>query len=220
MNTLKTLKTLAATALFSQLLAAPQVLRAADSTASSSTESTTSATQLATVDSHLDRSLPDAPRPAVEEYAMASAAEPIASSSRAISAAVPSSEVLAAIYIPSTRPITPGIQNPVPRAVDHHSQRLWWTLSIAEHSAATFDAWSTNHSIASGNHESNPLLKPFAGSSAIYGAVQVGPTAFDFLGRKMQHSQNRLVRKMWWVPQLASTGVSLFAGAHNLSISR
>ncbi|MFY9531938.1 MAG: hypothetical protein WBC04_01560 [Candidatus Acidiferrales bacterium] len=211
------MKALIAAALFLQLAAAAQIAQAADS----STESATPIAQPATVaDTKLDRSLPDAPRPTIEEFAMASAAEMSGPSPKAISAAVPSSEVLAAIYIPNAQPMPPGFQNPAPERTIRHSQRLWWTLSIAQHSAATFDAWSTNRSIASGNHEANPLLKPFAGSAAIYGAIQAGPTAFDFLGRRMQRSQNRLVRRMWWVPQVVSTGASVFAGAHNLSISR
>jgi hypothetical protein len=212
------MKTLVAAVLFFQLAAAPQIARAA---ADSSTESATATAQPATVaGTKLDRTLPDAPRPAVEEYAMATAVETPGSSPKAISSTVPSSEALAAIYIPNVQPMPPGFQNPASERIIRHSQRLWWTLSIAQHSAATFDAWSTNRSIASGNHESNPLLKPFAGSAAIYGAIQAGPTAFDFLGRRMQHSQNRLVRRMWWVPQVVGTGASLFAGAHNLSISR
>jgi hypothetical protein len=212
------MKALMAAALILQVAAVPQIARAA---ADSSTESATTMAHPATVaGTKLDRTLPDAPRPAVEEYAMATAVETPGTSPKAISSTVPSSETLAAIYIPSVQPIAPGFRNPAPERTMRHSQRLWWTLSIAQHSAATFDAWSTNRSIASGNHESNPLLKPFAGSAAIYGVIQAGPTAFDFLGRRMQHSQNRLVRRMWWLPQVAGTGASLFAGAHNLSISR
>lgn len=217
------MKTLAAAVLVLQLVAAPRIARAAgNGSADSSTESHAALAQPATsVDSKLDRTLPDSPRPMVKEFAMATLAETGGPSPEAISSVVTAgSESLAAIYIPNAQPIPPGLQNPNPERTIRHSQRLWLTLSIAQHSAATFDAWSTNRSIASGNHEANPLLKPFAGSAAIYGAIQAGPTAFDFVSRRMQRSQNRWVRRMWWVPQAASTGFSIFAGAHNLSISR
>src|SRR5882724_8129552 len=57
------------------------------------------------------------------------------------------------------------------------SRSLWLTLTIAQHGAATFDAWSTRRAISSGQcQERNPLLKPFAGNGSLYAAIQVGPT--------------------------------------------
>jgi hypothetical protein len=103
-------------------------------------------------------------------------------------------------------------------AEGRHNQRIWRELTIASHSAATFDAWSTRHAITTtGAQEMNPLLKPFAGNASLYAAIQVGPALMDYVGRKMMYSRYNWVRRMWWVPQSASFASSLFCGAHNLS---
>jgi hypothetical protein len=97
--------------------------------------------------------------------------------------------------------------------------KKWLILSAASHGAATFDAWSTRQVIMSGaGQEMNPMLKPFANSNALYAAVQVAPLAFDYLGLRMMRSSHPWVRKMWWVPQAASTVTSFAAGAHNMTI--
>jgi hypothetical protein len=102
-------------------------------------------------------------------------------------------------------------------AEGRHNQRIWRELTIASHSAATFDAWSTRHAITTtGAQEMNPLLKPFAGNASLYAAIQVGPALMDYVGRKMMYSRHNWVRHMWWVPQSASFASSLFCGAHNL----
>jgi hypothetical protein len=96
--------------------------------------------------------------------------------------------------------------------------REWLALSIAQHSAATFDAWSTRHAISSGQaQELNPMLRPFAGNASLYAVVQVGPVLFDYLGRRMMTSQHGWARRTWWIPQAVSTAVLLASGAHNLS---
>ncbi|HLW97217.1 MAG TPA: hypothetical protein VKR82_01115 [Candidatus Acidoferrales bacterium] len=97
--------------------------------------------------------------------------------------------------------------------------KKWLVLSAAEHGAATFDAWSTRQVIMNGTgQELNPLLRPFANSNALYAAVQVAPFAFDYLGLRMMRSSHPWVRKMWWVPQTASTVSSFVAGAHNMNV--
>jgi hypothetical protein len=40
----------------------------------------------------------------------------------------------------------------------------------------------------------------------------------DYLGRRMMVSQHRWMRKMWWLPQTAGTGMSLAAGVHNVGL--
>jgi len=105
------------------------------------------------------------------------------------------------------------------REEDRRKRRLWIGLAIAEHSAATFDAWSTRQAITtSGAQELNPLLKPFAGNASLYLAIQVAPALMDFAGRKMMYSRYSWVRRVWWVPQSASFVSSIFCGAHNLSV--
>ncbi len=97
-------------------------------------------------------------------------------------------------------------------------RRNWLVLSVLEHSAATLDAYSTREAISRGAVEGDPLMRPFAHSPAIYAALQVGPVLFDVLARHMQRSQYNFERRTWWVPQTASTGMSVFAGVHNLNL--
>jgi hypothetical protein len=96
-------------------------------------------------------------------------------------------------------------------------QRDWLVMGAVEHGAATFDAWSTRRAISSGQaQELDPLLQPFAGNGSLYAAVQVGPLAFDYVGRRMLTSRHRWERRTWWVPQALSTAFSIASGAHNL----
>jgi len=105
-------------------------------------------------------------------------------------------------------------------AEERQKQRVWIALGIAEHSAATFDAWTTRRAITNyGAQELNPLLRPFAGNASLYLAIQVGPAVMDYMGRKMMYSRHNWVRRMWWVPQTASLASSLLCGAHNLSVN-
>jgi len=134
----------------------------------------------------------------------------------------------AALVLPSAEPILPRSAGaPVPPAKaaflrtyeTRSQQKAWYVLTFAGHGAAAFDAWSTRRAI-SGNYgtESNPLLRPFAHSGALYAATQVSPAFMNYLGRRMMASQHRWVRKMWWLPQTAGTGMSLAAGVHNVGV--
>jgi hypothetical protein len=96
--------------------------------------------------------------------------------------------------------------------------KMWFVLGAAEHGAATFDAWSTRRNISEGFVETNPLLKPFANSGALYAVMQIAPAAFDLLSKEMLRSSHPWVRHIWWVPQTGSTVASIFAGAHNMAI--
>ena len=98
------------------------------------------------------------------------------------------------------------------------NSRIWYSLVVFDHTAAGFDAYSTRQAIGHGAVELNPFLKPFANSAAIYPALQVWPTAMDLVGGRMMHSQNRLMRKVWWVPQVASTVAFVSFGFHNLGV--
>jgi hypothetical protein len=99
------------------------------------------------------------------------------------------------------------------------SRREWLALSIVEHGAAAFDAYSTRQAIGHGAVEDDPLMRPFAHSPAIYAATQVGPVVFDLLARHMQRSEYPVVRRVWWMPQTISAGLSIFSGAHNLNVA-
>jgi len=114
----------------------------------------------------------------------------------------------------------PLLKSPLGSTYETRRQRkLWYGLAAVSHGAAVFDAWSTRRAL-SGNYgvEANPLMRPFAHSGAIYAATQVSPAFMDFLGRRMMVSHHGWIRKMWWVPQTAGTGVSLAAGAHNVGV--
>jgi hypothetical protein len=125
-------------------------------------------------------------------------------------------------------PITPGSSSLAirpgkpafnPEDVSERKKKVWYALTIASSGAAGFDAWSTRRAISGGyGTEANPLLAPFSHSGALYAATQVSPLIMDYIGRKMMTSEYPLLRKMWWLPQSAGTGMSLFAGVHNVGV--
>jgi hypothetical protein len=98
------------------------------------------------------------------------------------------------------------------------SRKRWLALSIAQSSAAAFDAYSTRRAIEIGAHEEDPFMRPFANSSGLYAAIQVAPVVLDFAARHMQHSEVPMIRHTWWLPQTLGTGLYLFSGAHNMQV--
>ncbi len=114
------------------------------------------------------------------------------------------------------QPVKPVLTRPreTPR-----QRKIWYGLMVAGHGGAAFDAWSTRRAISGGyGQEANPFLRPFANSNAIYAVTQVSPAFMDFLGKRMMVSQNPWIRKLWWVPQVAGTGMSFASAAHNVSL--
>jgi len=107
----------------------------------------------------------------------------------------------------------------VPEAETRPSTRTWLALSLVQHGAAAFDAYSTRQAIGRGAVEVDPLMRPFAHSPAMYGAIQVGPVLLDILSRRMQRSENQFFRRTWWVPQSVSTAGFIFSGVHNLGVA-
>jgi hypothetical protein len=149
----------------------------------------------ATKDSNVVAALPSAPAPKVKADA-----EPIALN--------PAAQPFQPVKPVFTRP------RETPR-----QRKMWYGLALAGHSGAAFDAWSTHRAVAGGyGQEANPFLRPFAGSNAIYAATQVSPAVMDFLGKRMMVSQNRWVRKFWWLPQAAGASMSFVSGAHNVGV--
>jgi hypothetical protein len=118
----------------------------------------------------------------------------------------------------SNSPLKPAMERPVPTP---RQQKLWYTFMAVGHSAAAFDAYSTRRAI-SGNYgtESNPLLRPFSHSNAIYAATQVSPAVMDYVGRRMMTSSHPTLRRFWWVPQVAGAGFSFSAGVHNYALTQ
>ncbi|HKQ86709.1 MAG TPA: hypothetical protein VJS43_08070 [Candidatus Acidoferrales bacterium] len=147
--------------------------------------------------------------------ALPSAISPALSSASAVPASY-RSQTFSTIRIPEENAIKPVREVPVESLP---SRRKWLALSIASSAAAEFDAYSTRRSIAAGNVESNPMMRPFAGSPAIYVAIQASPLVMDYVAFKMQSSHNLFLRHLWFIPQTTSTAMSIFAGAHNMSIA-
>jgi hypothetical protein len=147
--------------------------------------------------------------------ALPAAVSPAVSSVSAVPASY-SAQTFSAIHIPETDSTKPVRQTAVETLP---SRRNWLMLSAVSSSAAAIDAYSTRRSITAGNVEADPTMKPFANSPAIYAATQASPLVMDYVAMKMQRSRNLFVRRMWWLPQTTGTAMSLFAGAHNLSLA-
>jgi len=116
--------------------------------------------------------------------------------------------------------LPPVYRAPVKPRSEQPSRRLWLTLTIAQSSAATFDAWSTRRVISSGQgRELNPLLQPFAGNASLYAAIQVSPAVLDYVGRRMMKSRQGWARHVWWLPQVLGTTAALASSAQNLHVA-
>ena len=138
-------------------------------------------------------------------------AAPVADSA---SGSVPEPTVAAAPIATPVRPTKTVTEDPNYA----RNKKIWYSLVAMNHTAAFVDAYSTRRAVQRGAQELNPLMKPFANSNAMYPATQVIPFGMDYLGRRMMKSENPLLRKLWWLPQTASTAASLVAGIHNLSV--
>ena len=125
-------------------------------------------------------------------------------------------QALSTIRVPE---LNPGKPTGVTAAENKPYKREWLALMVVEHGAAAFDAYSTRQAISRGAVEDDPLMRPFAHSGAIYAATQVGPVLFDLIARHMLHSENGVVRRMWWAPQSVSAVTSVLAGVHNLNVA-
>ncbi|MHB8500049.1 MAG: hypothetical protein ACYDCG_02225 [Candidatus Acidiferrales bacterium] len=166
----------------------------------------------ATKDSSLPKALPSTPEPKIKtdvEIADASSPAPVSPAT----AAAPIAPGNPSLAIRSVKPAANGEYG------TGREKKIWYALMAVSSGAAAFDAWSTRRAISSGyGTESNPLLRPFAHSKSLYVATQVSPLVMDFIGRKMMTSRYPLLRKLWWLPQSAGTGMSLSAGVHNVGV--
>ncbi len=176
------------------------------------TERPASVSVEAATDSTSSKALPSVPDPKIKTDAEVTAASNSAAVTplRAGEPIEPGSAPL------SIRPGKAGFDRD---GVSERQKKIWFALTIASSGAAGFDAWSTRRAISGGyGTEANPLLAPFAKSKAIYAATQVSPVVLDYVGRKMMTSRYPMLRKLWWLPQSAGTGMSLFAGVHNVGV--
>lgn len=126
----------------------------------------------------------------------------------------PSPRFIASAFVPNIQPLTSS--HPTESVP---SRRAWLILSAAGHAAAALDAYSTRRAIAMGGVESNPLVRPFANSPAVYAALQTDPLVLNFVGYRLQRSQNRFLRHIWWVPQSIGIAASFGAAMHDFSVA-
>ncbi len=175
-----------------------ELARSAANVAAASVADAAEAKDSSAVDSSAVRELPSMPKPKVDSDAGADGV---------------TANVALAI-----QPVKPAYTRPR----ETRGQRVaWYTLVAAGHGAAAFDAYSTRL-VVGGNYgmETNPLLRPFSHSGAMYAATQVSPAVMDYIGKRMMVSENRWVRRLWWLPQAAGSGFSVAAGVHNLGVAR
>ena len=130
----------------------------------------------------------------------------------ALAAVTPSMVAAAMPAAPAIRPIqsTPVTARP---------GASWWALTAVQHAAVGFDSWSTRYSLSNGGVELDPLMRPFANSSALYPVMQTGPAALDYVSLRMMRSHHRWMRRMWWVPQAALATGSVISGVHNIGVA-
>jgi hypothetical protein len=154
--------------------------------------------------------------------AQTAAASPSSPAFEALPAALSAAPRAAAASEPAVQPaaapaivVNDNFQPYHPVSVRDHSRRNWLLLVAASSAAASLDAYTTRRAVQSGAVEMNPFLKPFVNSNGLYAAIQISPVVMDLVGYKMQHSENRLLRHTWWIPQAMGTGVSFSAAAHN-----
>lgn len=148
------------------------------------------------------------------------ATQPLLSTSAATKIpSLPSNFVASAAVIVPVQPLPTKAQKSE-RSAWPPIKRQWVVLTALQHGSATFDAWSTRQSLASGNgYERNPLLKPFANSAAIYPAIQLAPLGADWISWRMARSSKPFMRKMWWLPQSVATAGFIWSGVRNLHVA-
>jgi hypothetical protein len=184
-------------------------------------EKNTSATGVSAEDSSLSHSLPSAPE--LKSGEVAATGDSIAGMNGGAVAPPETLNLTPAVeprYSPSAGMAISPAKAFIGRPYETPAQRkLWYALSITGSGLAAADAWSTRRAITQGyGVEGNPMLRPFSHSSVLYGATQVSPLVMDFIGKRLMVSQHRLLRKAWWVPQLAGSGMSTFAVVHNVRL--
>jgi hypothetical protein len=185
-------------------------------TSEGSTKSAASIGSATSTDSTADESALSSNLEPVTLYSINSSGTATASVNPVGLSSAQNSQSLSTVRIPESKATKPIEVIPTERMP---SRRSWLLLSLTQHGAAAFDAYSTRLAIAGGATEADPLVRPFANSPGIYAAIQVAPVALDMLSRRMQRSENRAFRKTWWLPQSTSIAVSLFSGFHNLSVA-
>ena len=160
------------------------------------------AAKLPVAEDSAETAVPSMPEPRAYRGAESSSAEPAAAQPRAF----------------AFEPVKPAAQHSYE---NRNQKRIWYGLVAAGHAGAAFDAWSTRRAL-SGNYgtESDPLMRPFAHSGAVYAATQVTPLLMDIIGKRAMTSEHMWVRRLWWVPQSVGATMSFTAAVHNVGVVR
>jgi len=97
-------------------------------------------------------------------------------------------------------------------------------LTSLQASAFLADGILTHKTVGAGQYESDPLTRPCVGSPATWkrmapcgAAVVVGEM---WLAEKMRRSKHGWMRKVWWLPQVATIGASAYGIHRNVRILR
>jgi hypothetical protein len=205
-------------------------LPAVPATAASAANSASSAVSAKAAPAPAAADLPEAPIPSMATYSAAPSVSTANSSASATSEREPAAvrtafnaandpakdpQTLSTIHIPeeNSKPFQRIGVEAIP------SYRKWLALSIAQSSAASFDAYATRRAISNGAYEADPMMRPFANSSGIYAAIQVAPLVLDYTSKRMQHSESPFVRHTWWLPQAVGTGLYLVSGVHDMQVA-
>jgi hypothetical protein len=160
------------------------------------------AAKLPVGEASVETSAPSMPEPRVYRGAESSSAEPAAGQPKAF----------------AFEPVKPATER---KYENRNQKRIWYGLAAAGHAGAAFDAWSTRRAL-SGNYgtESDPLMRPFAHSGAVYAATQATPLLMDFIGKRAMTSEHMWVRRLWWVPQSVGATMSFTVAVHNVGVVR
>jgi hypothetical protein len=103
-----------------------------------------------------------------------------------------------------------------PTKISARQRELFYGLMSVEHGAALLDSWSTRDVLRAGGRELDPLVRPFAHSPTLYPALQITPFAVDYFSARLMRSNHRVLRGLWWVPQVVSAAGSIYCGVSNL----
>lgn len=96
-------------------------------------------------------------------------------------------------------------------------------LNVSHAAVALTDSYYTQRSYslcrtygACWNIEANPLTRPFQrnGKSIAYQSSYVGLSLSSWIAQRMRISHNRVLKRIWWLPQSALIGASVY-GAYS-----
>lgn len=86
-------------------------------------------------------------------------------------------------------------------------------LGAVQAAAQVWDGATTVRNVQRGDYEADPIARAFVGryptwgTMAPAGTLQIMGTAM--IAERMRRSRNRVVRRLWFIPQAASIGVSV-----------